>query len=150
MTLAMESFPFERLPMELKFKIIRFAIPSVQGRFVRNHFKGHLVNGLMHEGEKELSRIRASCREIKEICDRIRSFVVCLKGNDVYRLDPVHDTFKINVPFPRYLSKIPQEKRPGSSQQAGLPIRRMVYWTSKPWISVGAQGSLPRAWIKID
>ncbi|KAF5541153.1 K P-type ATPase (mediates high-affinity potassium or sodium uptake) [Fusarium napiforme] len=121
----MEYFPFERLPMELKIKIIRFAIPSTPARFVKNHFQGYLVSGSAHEEEEELRRICASCPEIKAICDQIRYFV-------------------INVPVPWYLSKIPEEEMPKSSQQAGLPIRRMVYWTSKPWISTEAQvGSVP-------
>ncbi|EWG50007.1 hypothetical protein FVEG_09345 [Fusarium verticillioides 7600] len=139
----MESFPFERLPIELKIKIIRLAIPSTPARFVRNGFQVCLVNGWGHEDEEELRRFRASCPEIKAICDQIRYFVVCLRGKAVYRLDPLHDTFKINVPVPWYLSGIPQKKRPESSQQAGLPIRRMVYWTLEPWISTEAQGSVP-------
>ncbi|KAF5722176.1 K P-type ATPase (mediates high-affinity potassium or sodium uptake) [Fusarium mundagurra] len=119
----MESFSFERLPMELKIKIIRFAIPSTLARFVRNYFQVHLLYGLMHEDEKELGRIRASCPEIKAICDRIRYFV-------------------ISDPIPGLSAEIPHEQRPESSQQAGLPIRRMLYWTTEPFMPIGAQVSL--------
>ncbi|KAF5988503.1 K, P-type ATPase (mediates high-affinity potassium or sodium uptake) [Fusarium bulbicola] len=125
----MESFPFERLPTELKIKIITFAIPSILARYVMRDSQLLLVSDPVRQDETELRRIRASCPEIKTICDQIRYLVVCSWGGRVSRLDPVRDTFGMCEPFPSKITQIPCEKGPESSEQADLPIRRMLYWT---------------------
>ncbi|KAF5536078.1 K P-type ATPase (mediates high-affinity potassium or sodium uptake) [Fusarium mexicanum] len=125
----MESFPFERLPAELKIKIITFAIPSILARFVMRDSQLLLASDPVRQDETELRRIRASCPEIKTICDRIRYFVVSSWGGKVSRLDPVRDTFGMCEPFPSKITQIPCEQGPESSEQADLPIRRMLYWT---------------------
>ncbi|KAF5614156.1 K P-type ATPase (mediates high-affinity potassium or sodium uptake) [Fusarium subglutinans] len=129
----MEPFPSERLPIELKTEIIRFAIPSsILARFVKGYDKMQLADGLKNQDENELSRIRASCPIIKSICDRIRYLVVCSDGNEVYRLDPVRDTFRIYESHPHDIFLTLWKEGPEYSQDVGLPIRRMLYWIKRP------------------
>ncbi|KAJ4077465.1 hypothetical protein NW756_012327, partial [Fusarium oxysporum] len=56
----MDPFPFERLPVELKIKIIRLAIP-----LVITPIGTSMADRFTLEDDKELSRIRDSCPEIK-------------------------------------------------------------------------------------
>lgn len=136
----MDPFPFERLPVELKIKIIRLAIPSVITPIGTS-----MADRFTLEDDKELSRIRDSCPEIKVICNRIRYLVACSHGQEVFRLDPLHDAFVVNEPsFPMFgVSELPQEQGLESSQQADLPIRRIVCRLLGPPLSRGAPGLSP-------
>ncbi|KAG5745077.1 hypothetical protein H9Q70_012221 [Fusarium xylarioides] len=123
----MEPFPFEKLPIELKIKIIRFAIPSVTVYAATSLPPEYEVGSFKRRYGKELSRVRASCPEIKAICDRIRYLVVFYRGKEVYRLDPLRDTFLVYEPV-QLLDFIKRRHEPRLEPclQKGLPIRYML------------------------
>lgn len=138
----MNPFPFERLPTELKIKIIRFAIPSLPACFKKRIDQGISVDTSMHVQEEDLNRVRASCLEIKAICDRIRYLVVFTGGQEVCRFDPLRDIFVITEPWVGYsvATQLPGEQGTESSQPGGPPIRRMIYETKDSSYPRGAPG----------
>lgn len=142
----MNPFPFERLPTELKIMIIRFAIPLLPACFEKSFGGWILNNGFMQVNEEDLDRIRASCLEIKTICDRIRYLVVCTRGQEVCRFDPLRDILVIMEPWVGYS----REQGPESSETGGPPIRRMFYEMGDPSHPRGAPGSSPALGSKTD
>ncbi|KAF5548768.1 K P-type ATPase (mediates high-affinity potassium or sodium uptake) [Fusarium phyllophilum] len=136
----MDSFPFERLPIELKIEIIRYDIPSITVCLTRQYSQWSFVDDFIHVHEEELSRVRASSLEIKTLCDRLRYLVICTHGQELCRLDPLRDLFVIEEPWIGISGalQLPREQGPGSSQPAGPPIRRMLYRMGDPSIPRGA------------
>ncbi|TXC01921.1 hypothetical protein FocTR4_00009299 [Fusarium oxysporum f. sp. cubense] len=86
----MDPFPFERLPVELKIKIIRLAIPSVITPIGTS-----MADRFTLEDDKELSRIRDSCPEIKQADLPIRRIVCRLLGPPLSRGAPGLQTGKV-------------------------------------------------------
>ncbi|KAM0326485.1 hypothetical protein ACHAPQ_007668, partial [Fusarium lateritium] len=87
----MEPFPFQRLPLELRIKIVREALPSL------------IVPEYICDPDQPISwaervwvaKLTESCKEIQSIVENIRKIVGFGNGRVLFRLDPIRDTLLV-------------------------------------------------------
>jgi hypothetical protein len=118
----MEPFPFQRLPQELKTKIIREALPRLIIPEYFDTFKpysqaeGACVNNLTN-----------SCKEIRSIVNRIRKTVAFGHGKVFFRLDPIRDTLLVNeMCLPKIESTKDWDPAASGLDHHALPIRSLM------------------------
>ncbi|KIL95617.1 hypothetical protein FAVG1_00354 [Fusarium avenaceum] len=116
-------FPFQRLPLELKIKIIHEAIPRL------------IIPENLYAPDKPISSaervligdLTSSCKEIRSIVNNSRKIVAFGYGNILFRLDPVRDTLLVkNMCLPYIESKKDWNRDIWEVPRRGLPIRRLM------------------------
>lgn len=87
----MQPFPFQRLPLELKIKIIREAMTRliVPDYHDESDLPGSFADQIW------VANILLSCREIQSIVKSIRKVSASAPGVVIFRLDPTRDTLLV-------------------------------------------------------
>lgn len=119
----MEPFPFERLPLELKIKIIHEALPRL---IVPENF--NTSDKPYSQAEQYwVGNLQRSCKEIQYIVNNIRKIVAFDHGKVLFRLDPILDTLLVkNMCLPSIGSTKDWNPATSDLDRRALPIRRLM------------------------
>ncbi|KAF4957347.1 hypothetical protein FSARC_11346 [Fusarium sarcochroum] len=122
----MAPFPFQRLPMEIKIKIIRNLLPET---IVPESRAGDavIITGELAAADS----LKRSCPEIREIIEHIRPLkAVDQKGVFMFSFDPDRDTLVVwDMNLPRMIGNfnwIPSDGPVSGLDDGALPIRRLL------------------------
>ncbi|KAF9774620.1 hypothetical protein IL306_007343 [Fusarium sp. DS 682] len=144
----MSSFPFERLPPELRKKVVLHALPDLTAP-VRRIPNSRSVSFFTRSVCRTLKNLEKSDPEIRTLVHQIR----CLKGVDIWsgypimaswngphlRLDPIHDTFKVlDMGFPQVRpSKAWNPVEIGAYHRHALPLQNIITTADRPYLERG-------------
>ncbi|KAM0191691.1 hypothetical protein ACHAPA_008287 [Fusarium lateritium] len=119
----MESFPFQRLPLELRIKIVREALPSL------------IVPEYICDPDQPISwaervwvaKLTESCKDIQSIVKSIRKIVGFDDGRVFFRLDPISDTLLVKqMCLPEIESTKSWDPATFGLDRHALPVRRLM------------------------
>lgn len=119
----MEPFPFQRLPPELKIKIIREALPRL---IVPEDFDT-LDKPYSQAEQYWIGDLQKSCKEIQYIVNNIRKITAFDHGKVLFRLDPIRDTLLVKkMGLPNIESTKDWDPATSGLDRHALPIRRLM------------------------
>lgn len=119
----MVPFPFQRLPPELKIKIIHEALPRL---ILPENFD--TPDKPYSQAEQYwVGDLQKSCKGIRSIVNNIRKIVAFDHGKVLFRLDPIRDTLLVKeMCLPSIESTKDWDPATSNLDRHALPVRRLM------------------------